>query len=90
MPILALFKNIFENFLEIFYENSSDNSWLPSQTYPKLKPRHLESKGQRAGTLEKVVNYDKEAFDKAWAWMASGPSDDEEEHFFYTPQVSWF
>ena len=34
---------------------------------------------QRAGTLEKVVKYDKEAFDKAWAWMASSPSDDEEE-----------
>ena len=34
---------------------------------------------QRAGTLEKVVKYDKEAFDKAWTWMASSPSDDEEE-----------
>ena len=46
---------------------------------PTLKPRHLVSKRQRAGTLEKVVKYDKEAFDKAWAWMASSPSDDEEE-----------
>ena len=32
------------------------------------------SKRQRAGTFEKVVKYDKEAFDKAWAWMASSPS----------------
>ena len=40
------------------------------------------SKRQRAGTLKKVVKYDKEAFDKAWAWMASSSSDDEEDFFF--------
>ena len=41
---------------------------------------HTEvSKRQRDGTLERVVKYDKEALDKAWEWMASSPSDDEEE-----------
>lgn len=44
---------------------------------------HTEvSKRQREGTLERVVKYDKEAFDKAWAWMASSQSDDEEEKRF--------
>ena len=32
-------------------------------------------KRQREGTLERVVTYDEEALDKAWAWMASSPSD---------------
>ncbi|CAN0505402.1 unnamed protein product, partial [Laminaria digitata] len=36
-------------------------------------------KRQREGTLEKVVKYDKEAFEKAYAWLASSPSDDEED-----------
>ena len=35
-------------------------------------------KRQRAGTLERAVRYDKEAFDKAWAWLASSPSDSED------------
>ena len=36
-------------------------------------------KRQREGTLEKVVKYDKEAFERAYAWMASSPSDDEDD-----------
>ena len=36
-------------------------------------------KRQREGTLEKVVEYDKEAFERAYAWMASSPSDDEDD-----------
>ena len=36
---------------------------------------------QREGTLDKVVKYDKdrEAFERAYAWMASSPSDDEDD-----------
>ena len=73
MPILALFENIFENFFENFYENSCDKSVVRSAGYSAGV-----SKRQRAGTLEKVVKYDKDAFDKAWALMASSPSDEEE------------
>ena len=36
-------------------------------------------KRQREGTLERVVTYDEEALDKAWAWMASSPSDGEDD-----------
>ena len=36
-------------------------------------------KRQREGTMERVVKYDKEALDKAWAWMASSPSDGEDD-----------
>ena len=36
-------------------------------------------KRQREGTLERVVQYDQEALDKAWAWMAPSPSDVEDE-----------
>ena len=36
-------------------------------------------KRQREGTLERVVKYEKKALDKAWAWMASSPSDGEDD-----------
>ena len=36
-------------------------------------------KRQREGRLEKVVEYDKEAFERAFTWMASSPSDDEDD-----------
>lgn len=42
-------------------------------------------KRQRAGTLERVEKYEKEALDKAWAWMASSPSDGEEEKHYFPP-----
>ena len=39
------------------------------------------TKRQRAGTLERVVKYDREdSLIKAWAWLANSPSDDEEEY----------
>ena len=36
-------------------------------------------KRQRAGTLERTVRYDKKAFEKAWKWLASSPSDSEDD-----------
>lgn len=36
-------------------------------------------KRQREGTLENVVKYDKDALERAYAWMASSPSDDEDD-----------
>ena len=37
-------------------------------------------KRQREGTLEKMVNTTgREAFERAYAWMASSPSDDEDD-----------
>ena len=36
-------------------------------------------KRQREGTLEKVAKYDKEAFERAYAWMAPSPSDEEDD-----------
>ena len=36
-------------------------------------------KRHREGTLEKMVKYDREAFERAYAWMASSPSDDEDD-----------
>lgn len=35
-------------------------------------------KRQREGTLERTVRYDMEAFDKAWDWLSSSPSDEED------------
>jgi len=41
---------------------------------------HTEvKKRQREGTLERVVKYDKEALEKAYAWMAASPSDSEDD-----------
>ena len=37
------------------------------------------SRRQRAGTLERVVKYDQEAFTKAWDYLASSPSDGEDD-----------
>ena len=34
---------------------------------------------QEAGTLERVVKYDQEAFTKAWDYLAKSPSDDEDD-----------
>ena len=34
---------------------------------------------QRAGTLERVVKYDQEAFTKAWDYLTKSPSDDEDD-----------
>lgn len=34
---------------------------------------------QREGTLKRVVKYAKEALEKAYAWMASSPSDSEDD-----------
>ena len=36
-------------------------------------------KRQRAGTLERVVKYDKEAFERAWEFLASSSSDGEND-----------
>ena len=49
----------------------SDNDFIVEHTGVR--------KRQREGTLERVVKYDKEALDKAWAWMASSPSDGEDD-----------
>lgn len=54
---------------------------------------------QTAGTLEREVKYDQEAFKKAWDYLAASPSDSEEDYNFFfffpatlflAPQVSWF
>ncbi|CAN0304317.1 unnamed protein product [Laminaria digitata] len=37
------------------------------------------SSRQRAGTLERVVKYDQEAFSKAWDYLASSSSDAEDD-----------
>ena len=37
------------------------------------------SSRQRAGTLESVVKYDQEALTKAWDYLASSPSDGEDD-----------
>ena len=34
---------------------------------------------QRAGTLERIVKYDQEAFTKAWDYLTKSPSDDEDD-----------
>ena len=34
---------------------------------------------QRAGTLERVVKHDQEAFTKAWDYLAKSPNDDEDD-----------
>ena len=49
----------------------SDNDFSVEHT--RARKRQME------GTLERVVKYDKEALDKAWAWMASSPSDGEDD-----------
>ena len=38
---------------------------------------------QRAGTLERVLKYDQEAFTKAWDYLAKSPSDDEDDQTKY-------
>ena len=38
---------------------------------------------QRAGTLERVVKYDQEAFAKAWDYLPSSSSDGEDEQRFF-------
>ena len=40
-------------------------------------------KRQRAGTLERVVKYEQEAFSKAWDYLASSPSDGEDDEVFF-------
>lgn len=60
-------------------------------------------KRQREGTLKRAVKYDKEALEKAYAWMTSSSSDSEDDYstlivlFFpptwtdvFAPQVYWF
>lgn len=87
--------------------------WCPSifkvynQTLRKMGDNDLSveysgvKKRQRAGSLERVVKCGKEVFHKAWAWMASNPSDSVTartidrifcRHFLSPrdPQVSWF
>ena len=39
----------------------------------------LRTLRSRAGTLERVVKYDQEAFSKAWDYLASSPSDGEDD-----------
>ena len=58
----------FGPFLRFFM---SDNDFIVEHTGVR--------KRQREGTLERVVTYDEEALDKAWAWMASSPSDGEDD-----------
>ena len=43
---------------------------------------------QRAGTLERVVKYDKEAFTKAWNYLASSSSDGDDNFFFFFESFS--
>ena len=38
-------------------------------------------KRQREGTLERLVKYDKEALENAYAWLASSPSDGEDDYY---------
>lgn len=42
-------------------------------------------KAQKAGTLKRVVKYDKGAFDKAWKFLASNSSDGDDDHFIFFP-----
>ena len=37
---------------------------------------------QKAGTLERVVKYDQEAFTKAWDYLAAPTSDGEDDYLF--------
>ena len=85
MPILACFENFFENVFETLervwqslfkvynqtLRNVGDNDFAVEHTRVR--------KRQREGTFEKVVKYDKEAFERAYAWIASSPSDDEDD-----------
>ena len=45
---------------------------------------------QRAGTLERVVKYDQEAFTKAWDYLAKSPSDDEADQKKYFFSIFFF
>ena len=74
MPILACFENFLENVFEVYNQtfcNVGDNDFAIEHTGVR--------KRQREGMLENVVKYDKEAFERACAWMASSPSDDEDD-----------
>ena len=74
MPILACFEKLFEDVFEVYnhtFYNVGDNDFAVENTRVR--------KRQREGTLEKVMKYDKEAFERTYAWMASSPSDDEAE-----------
>ena len=50
-------------------------------TTPNLPHIHYtgRKKRQREGTLERVLKYDKVALEKAYVWMASSPSDSEDD-----------
>ena len=74
MPILACFDIVFQGVLEVYNQtfcDVGDNDFAVEHAGAR--------KRQREGTLEKVVKYDKEAFERAYAWMASSPSDDEDD-----------
>ena len=42
----------------------------------------------RGGTLGRVVEYDKEALEKAYAWMAASDSEGEAEYLFFPPTIT--
>ena len=39
-------------------------------------------KRQKAGTLARVVKYDKEAYERAWEFLASSSSDGEDDYYY--------
>ena len=47
------------------------------------------SRRRRAGTLERVVKYDQEALTKAWDYLASSPSDGEDDKRFFFFSVTF-
>ena len=71
LGILAGFPGYISNYFDQTLCAMSDNDFNAEHT--------AVTAWQRAGTLERQVKYDREAFKKAWDYLAASPSDSEED-----------